>query len=487
MTVAEIGGTLAGIHQTASMDCGLHVTHSHSRPPSFELSQLIALFNSARYAELEDRALLLTARYPDSGLLWKLLAASLQMQGKDALKAFKKAAERLPNDPEPYNHLGIIFESRGQLDEAMACYAHAIRIEPGFVEARCNLGNVQCEQGRLEDGAATFREALTIRPDSVEAHYNLADALLAMGHYEEGWREYEYRLNRRPLGLAHPASRLPQWRGEEPSKGETLLVLEEQGFGDKIQFVRYLEPAVKCFPAGVGIIVGDPLRNLFRRSFPNVEVLDSIPSDRHAWQWQCPLLSLPLAFGTTLQSIPGTVPYLTPNPVRVTYWQARIASLRLPASMLKVGIVWKPGTTMKNAAQRTIKLEQLMPLLNISGCAWFSLQKEPDPDKSKWVESGKLVDWTSELDDFDETAALAANLDLIISADTSVVHLAGALGLPTWLANRRASEWRWMRDREDSPWYPTMRIFTQRNPGDWDDVAKRMSDALREWRTAPSA
>jgi len=258
------------------------------------------------------------------------------------------------------------------------------------------------------------------------------------------------------------------------------LVFEEQGMGDKLQFVRYLVLAAEQFTGGVSIVIGRSLRELFRRSFPGVEVLDATPVDQSAWQWQCPLLSLPLAFRTTLETIPKQIPYLITDPGRMTHWQTRITALGLPASTRKIGVVWKPGTGMKIAPLKATTLQFIAPLLNQSGCAWFSLQKEPDPDKTPWVASGKLIDWSEEFNDFDATAALAVNLDLIISVDTSVAHLAGGLGLPTWLLNRHASDWRWMRDREDSPWYPTMRIFTQKKAGDWNEVARRMATALTE-------
>jgi len=164
--------------------------------------------------------------------------------------------------------------------------------------------------------------------------------------------------------------------------------------------------------------------------------------------------------------------------MRVIYWESRIVALDLPPATLKIGVVWKSGNQLEISHLKSLALQQLAPLLELPGCTCFSLQKEPDPDKKEWVDSGKLIDWAEEFYSFDETAALVANLDLIISVDTSVAHLAGGLGMPTWLINRHASDWRWMHDREDSPWYPAMRIFTQKNAGDWDEVVKRMSTEL---------
>jgi hypothetical protein len=358
-------------------------------------------------------------------------------------------------------------------------YRRALQIKPDYAEALSHLGNALKELGQYDEAVASCRRALEIKPDYAEAHFNLGATLLEMGQYSEGWQEYEYRWEGGTPKQPRP-SPLPQWTGQKPAPNDRLLVFVEQGLGDMLQFARYLPLAAKRFPGGVSVHVIAPMLKLFRRSFHMVDVLDTLPADQRAWQWQCPLLSLPMAFGTTLETIPHQMPYLTPDLVRVTHWQSRIAALGLPASTRKIGVVWKPGTLMKTAPQRALTLQTMAPLLNQPGCAWFSLQKEPDPDKGPWVASGKLIDWADEFGDFNETASLAMNLDMIISVDTSVAHLAGGLGLPTWLLNRHASDWRWMRDREDSPWYPTMRIFTQKNAGDWDEVISRMSAVLTD-------
>jgi hypothetical protein len=320
---------------------------------------------------------------------------------------------------------------------------------------------------------------LEIKSDYAEAHSNLAYALLAMGKLPEGWHEYEFRWEGH-LKPQRPVILLPQWTGQDIVPMTRLLIFEEQGFGDKIQFSRYLPLAANRFVGGVSCVIGRPLQALFRRSFPNIEILDAVPDNQNNWQWQCPLLSLPLAFGTSLENIPDCTPYLIPDPMRVAYWKSKIAALALPKAMRKIGVVWKSGNLMKIAHLKGLPLKHLAPLLSLPGCAWFSLQKEPDADKAPWINSGKLIDWTDDLCDFDETAALLMNMDLVISVDTSVAHLAAALGRPTWLLNRKASDWRWMQDREDSPWYPTMRIFTQQIAGDWEGVVERIAKDLSE-------
>jgi ADP-heptose:LPS heptosyltransferase len=273
---------------------------------------------------------------------------------------------------------------------------------------------------------------------------------------------------------------LPQWVGHTPVPGDSLLLFVEQGWGDMLHFSRYLPLAAERFSGRVSIVVGRPLLSLFRRSFPMIEVLDIHPTDQSSWQWQCPLLSLPLAFGTIIETIPNNIPYLSPDPIRVSRWKNKISELGFPLTTRKIGIVWKPGAAMKSAHLKAIALQEMSQLLNRSNYAWFSLQKDPDPASNPWIASGKLIDWAAEFSDFDETAALAVNMDLIISVDTAVAHLAGALGLPTWLINRYASDWRWMRNREYSPWYPTVRIFTQKTSGCWNYVVGRIEAALAE-------
>ena len=353
----------------------------------------------------------------------------------------------------------------------------ALSIDPTYAEAHSSLGDILKNQRRMREAEDSYRKALRLKPDFAEAHHNLSHLLLATGRLGEAWPEYEYRFQATALSRLPFVDALPRWTGQAAQTGDRLLVLKEQGLGDKLQFARYLPLAAERFVDGVSMVVDRSLLTLFRRSFPNVEFLEVV-ADTVAWQWQCPLLSLPLAFGTTLETIPRRVPYLVPDPLRTAYWKSRIDALGLPAAQRKIGIVWKPGTGLRNAALRSLSLHQLGRLFDLPGCAWFSLQKEPDPDKAPWVTSAKMIDWADEFVDFDETAAIAAHLDLIISVDTAMAHLAGALGRPTWLLNRHASEWRWLLDRNDSPWYPTMRIFTQEPAADWDGVVARLAAEL---------
>lgn len=409
------------------------------------------------------------------------LGSALQELGRldEACASYLRGLQIKPDDAEAHYNLAGALKDLGRLGEAEASCRRALKIDPHYAEAHGNLGNILKDQRRLDEAEASYQRALQLKPDYAEAHYNRGHLLLATGRLAEGWREYEYRFQVASLKSLRPPTQLRQWTGQDPLRGDRLLVFKEQGMGDKLQFSRYLPLVASRFAGGVGMTVDRALSGLFRRSFPEVEILDAA-ADQAGWQWQCPLLSLPFALGTALETIPQEVPYLIADHERAMYWKSRLAALDLPASTRKIGVVWKPGRLMKNAALRALTLQQMAPLFGAPDCAWFSLQKEPDLEKAPWVASGKLIDWAEEFGDFDETAALLVNLDLVISVDTSVAHLSGGLGRPTWLFNRHASEWRWMFDREDSPWYPTMRLFTQTSPGHWDQVVERMADALGE-------
>lgn len=417
---------------------------------------------------------------PDYADAHSNLAVALKELGRldEAEAALRRALQIRPDHADAHNNLGVVLHDLGRMDASVASYRRAIQIRPGYAEAHSNLGNALRELGRDGEAEASYRQALRIRPDYAEAHCSLGHVLLSSGRLPEGWKEYEHRWEGGLPKPVLPATSLPQWTGQAPRAGDGIMIFGEQGFGDKLMFSRYLPLVAARFEGRVAVVVNRALLALFRRSFPGVDVLDAAPVDQNAWQWQCPLLSLPLAFDTTLETIPERTPYLVPDPARVAHWRSRIDALDLPARVRTIGIVWKTGSLKANSRLRSLSLQHLAPLLDRPGNLCFSLQKEPDPDRLPWIASGRLVDWSDELGDFDDTAALATNLDLIVSVDTAAAHLAGALGRTTWLLNRFASEWRWMRDREVSPWYPTMRLFTQTVAGDWSEVVARAAAAL---------
>ena len=402
-----------------------------------------------------------------------------------------------------YYEAGTLFV-QGFLDEADDSYRKLLELAPDDVRARANMGVVAKDLGALDEAERHLRHALTVAPDYRGARAHLATVLLATGCYEEAWPLFEDRWanfvtadgNHSPS--ARPQLPLPQWRGERPesairaentrARGTRLLVIPEQGHGDSLQFVRYLPLALEQF-SQVGYICPPSLRRLYEDSlcsrWPGLAMLDAELSSVDEWDWYCPMMSLPLAFGTRLDNIPAAVPYLYADPSSVASWRARFAALPNP-ELPRVGVVWAGGHSgMMEDKVRSLTPEQIAPLLALPGVRWVSLQKTDDPAKRADAASQvRLTDWMNDITDFADTAALIENLDLVISVDTSVAHLAAAMGKPVWLLNRFAGCWRWLRNRDDSPWYPTVQLFTQPQRGDWDEVLTRVATALHQ-RFAP--
>lgn len=386
------------------------------------------------------------------------------------------------NDPALHNHFGLVLSRGNRFAEAADAFRRAVALNPNLPEVHNNLGLALAGLGRTEDAITAHRDALFLRPDFPEAHLGLALRLLLQGDLRQGFAEFRWRWKSRAFGPPMPPLTWPQWDGESSLAGKTILVHCEQGFGDCLQFIRYVRP-LTALAGHVVVAAFGPLASLFR-SIPDIEVIaDVIPRDRR-FDCHSPLLCLPRVFGTTLDTIPADVPYLSPDAAKVADWAVRLAP---DAGNLKVGLVWAGAARDDNPTmratdrRRSLALADFAPLAGGSGnVRFFSLQKGPAAEQV-WAPPlgmADLVDWTGELHDFDDTGALVANLDLVISVDTSVVHLAGALAKPVWVLSRFDGCWRWLRDRDDSPWYPTARIFRQQSPGDWAEVVARVAAAL---------
>jgi tetratricopeptide (TPR) repeat protein len=393
---------------------------------------------------------------------------------------------------------GALF-TQGFLDDSAASCRKLLELEPDNWQVLTNLGLVAQAQDGLEEAERHLRHVTTLAPGFLSARGHLGTVLLAMGRYEEGWRWYEDRwanfanADGTPCPPDRPQVPLPQWRGERPesairaesagARGASLLVIAEQGHGDCLQFVRYLPLALARF-SQVGFVCPPALRRLFEESlcsrWPGLVMLDDGHSGVDHWDWYCPMMSLPMAFGTRLDNIPATTPYLFADSARAASWRARLAALPEPG-LPRVGVVWAGGHSgMREDKQRSLTRAQLAPLLALGGIRWISLQKTDDPAKRADATSeATLTDWMDEVTDFADTAALIENLDLVIAVDTSVAHLAAAMGKPVWLLNRFAGCWRWLRNRDDSPWYPSLNLFNQQQRGDWDEVLARVATALQ--------
>lgn len=409
-------------------------------------------------------------------------ATSLTMLNRlqEARAAFDEALRIRPDFAEALSNRGALFEDLGQFEEALADYDAALRLDPQHVQAHHNRGNVLLGFGRLKDAVSAYDEVLRLVPDHPGAHHNRGFALLSLGKLAEGWPEYEWRwrVKNWPGGKPrHPS--LPQWRGE-PAAGRTLLLWAEQGLGDSIQFMRYL-PAVAAMGWGGAIVeVPEPLLPLFAPMASSRIRIVALGDPLPPADVQCPFLSLPLAFGTVLDTIPNAVPYLEADPVRRAFWQSRV-----PADGVRIGIVWQGNPGYKDDRNRSIPLKHFAPLAAVEGVHLISLQKTYGLDQLFGLPAGMTVETLGrdyDAGSFADTAALLMALDGVVTVDTAVAHLAGALGRPVWMALSTVPDWRWMTGREDTPWYPTMRLIRQTAQGEWDGVFQRIAEDVAKQR-----
>jgi len=415
---------------------------------------------------------------PDYAEVYNNLAITL-----NELNRYEEAADncrraiRLKCDyAEAYNNLGIILRNQGQFTAAIENYERAIRLEPQFHEAHYNLGNCLKELGRCEDAIKNYQKAIQIKPDYAQAHWNLSHAFLLSGDLKSGWEGYQWRRNPELEILTYPHHHdKPQWDGSAFA-GKRILVHCEQGLGDSLQFARYL-PMVKARGGTVIFEAWKPLHGVLR-DFPGIDELLELSLTKRtdaAFDLSVSLMDLPGIFDTTLDSIPADVPYIHAEQERAKQWRERLC-----CDGFKIGIVWAGSPAHGNDRNRSCPLELFAPLAGIDGVRLYGLQKGPAATQLDRLPSTVGIEsFAEDLEDFADTAALIAGLDLIISVDTAPAHLAGAMARPTWVLLPFAPDWRWMLDRSDSPWYPTMRLFRQRGWGDWRGVFEELTQELQ--------
>jgi tetratricopeptide (TPR) repeat protein len=402
------------------------------------------------------------------------LAAALAKAGRiaEAVDHYRRALALDGNHVEALANLGLLLRHAGRLDEALALQRRAAALRPGDAEIVNNLGITFQERNEGSAAIECFRRAVALRPDHVSAHVNLAMALLAAGRLAEGSAEYEWRW-RGYRDARLPALAVPLWDGRPLGDG-TLLLWAEQGFGDTIQFVRYA-PLLRAHARRVLLACPPALVGLMRGASGLDEV---IPWDAPlpAIDGYVPLLGLLHRLGTTLETIPGAAPYLAAAPERV----AALAPL-LAGGRPRIGLVWRGNPRHPNDRRRSLPLPLLQPLLSLRGARFFSLQPGfAAAELAVPAMAGRILDLSPALGDFADTAAVLEELDLVVTVDTAVAHLAGALGRPCWLLLPFSAEWRWLAQREDSPWYPSLRLFRQERPGDWPAVIARLAQALAQ-------
>jgi tetratricopeptide (TPR) repeat protein len=447
------------------------------------------------------RTIALREQNPDA---YNNLGNLLQERGEvdEAILCFQRSLALRPGNAQTLNNLGNARRQKGEYDAALGLLRQAVAAQPDSPQMRTNLGNVLCDVGEVESAITEFRaalkdaptyadawnhlgialrsvgeveealaahrQALSLRPDFDAARYAEAWALLLLGRFDEGWRAYEARPR-----AASGWGRFPNsWKGE-PLNGRRILLHAEQGFGDTIQFGRFASIVaelgghviLECQQELISLLPGlAGIKDLVARDDPLP------PFDVH-----CPLMSIPLVLGTTETTIPSRFPYISPDPNLVAEWANR---LKRHGPRPHVGLVWTGRATSSEERRRSMRLKDFGPLAGLKGLTFHSLQVGPAGDQVNEPGVPRLIDHRSELHDFSDTAALIANLDLVITVDTAVAHLAGAMGKDVWTMLQLAPDWRWMLDREDSPWYPTMRLFRQRQRAHWGDVVTRVTGEL---------
>ncbi len=384
--------------------------------------------------------------------------------------AYCQAIALKPDFADAYYNLGKALKAQRRLTEASQAYAQALALNPNHAQAENNFGIALDQLGQKQDAMAHFRRAIALAPDFADAHFNLGTSLLTSGDFAQGWAEFEWRFASTQMRAHQRNFTQPRWRGQEGPG--TLLLHAEQGFGDTLQFCRYA-PLAAARGWRVILEVQAPLTRLMRR-LDGVSEIFAQGQTLPAFDAQLPLLSLPHVFGTEEKTIPSTTPYLHVPEAEITDW-----GRKLPAGK-RIGLCWagNPRAFSRVLAEvdsrRSIAPDILLPLLTQKNLIFCSLQKDGPPMPHP------IIDLMPQIQDFADTAALIMNLDLVISVDTAIAHLAGALGKPVWLLNRHDGCWRWLENRTDSPWYPTMRLYTQPAPGAWTQVIEAIQQDLNQ-------
>jgi Tfp pilus assembly protein PilF len=394
---------------------------------------------------------------------------------EDAIDDFNKAISIKADYADAFFNRGHVLQNLNRLVEALADYDCAIGIRPDYAEAHSNRGNALLGLNRLDDALASYDQALAIKPDFLHALLNKALYLLLIGDFEEGWNFYESRCKTTQLSSPKRSFPQPMWLGEQSLDGKTILLHAEQGFGDSIQFCRYVE-LVSELGATVLFEVPKPLFALFK-GLKGVSHLIEAGSELPAFDYHCPLLSLPLALKTTLDSIPNRTPYLKSDPVLIAYWKERLGM----KTKLRVGLVWSGNPAHKNDRNRSLTLAEFIAYLPAYH-EYVSLQRDIRDTDVDTLQASNIHNYGNELVDYAQTAALCDLMDLVISVDTSVAHLSGALGKPTWILLPYVPDWRWLLDREDNPWYGTVKLFRQSSDRLWGSVLTKVQHAINESR-----
>lgn len=419
---------------------------------------------------------------------YKIAETYLKLDEIDkAHEHYARVIDLAPNDANSYAKLAVsLAGTQDRVEEALVLFEKALKIDPRHALTYNNMGAILHDQGRREEATPLFLKAMELKPNYATALHNLALSQLLLGNFKEGWANHECRLVTRERAevyrVVHKLFKIiPKWDGSSSLKGKRILLMHEQGFGDSIQFVRYAK-MVQNMGAEVALHVKNPLYRLFQSYAPDIRLVrESDPLPRCDWAYM--LMSLPHALGTnTIEDIPTFPSYLSADPANQSIWKNKIDALAQPGN-LRVGFVWGGNPEHGNDRRRSIPLTKLLPLFQLPGIDYFSLQKgKPTADLDKLPPELRIFKLGEDCSDFADTAAAIANLDIVISVDTSVIHLAGALGAKARVLLAHVPDWRWLLDREDCAWYPSVRLVRQPKEGDWDSVVAKLATELAEMR-----
>jgi len=403
------------------------------------------------------------------------IVAYRQARWPDALGLMQRSLEHGVNTPLYLRNIAEVLRVLGRLNEALAAGRRAVALNPDDPVTLANLAVIHSQRLELDQAEACERAALALDPGHAGAHFGLAEVLLARGDFARGWEEYEWRYRLPGAAVNLPPGGGRQWNGEKMDG--RLLVIADQGFGDAIQFGRYL-PKVAQYCAEMVVASGPELWSLLRQL--GAKALFNRWQDVPPWDAFIPLSGLPRLAGTRLETVPAPIPYLHAPPLLAARWAARLDQL-VPPNMRRVGLVWAGRPSHVNDHRRSAPLSGLAPLFAAHGIAFVSLQKgDRQAELARAYTAAPLINLGPELATWEDTTAVLAGLDAVVSVDTAVAHLAGAMGRPVHLLLPHAAEWRWLLQRDTSPWYPTMRLHRQTTPGDWPTVAYSAARALEE-------
>lgn len=476
--------------------------------PDAALALVTALNDQKKHADAEKLAAQLTERFPQQPLTWTALGISRSMNGdhEAAVEPMEKAVALDPTSGEMHANLAAVFGKLKRWADCERAAREAVRLNDTHAAGWANLGNCFRDQGKYPEAETALRRALelnpddpdaagnfaltlatvgrhaealhfydhslALRPDNTDVRFNRSIAYLSVGDYERGWPEYEARLQTDQLKGKQREYPVPRWPGQ-PLAGKTLLLTAEQGLGDCLQFLRFAEPLAKL---GARVVVHLPeALGRIAETAPGVSEVVTKMNATVRVDCHCPVMSVPMGLKTTLATLPGRVPYLTPPADAAMKWKDRLRTV--PG--FKVGIVWQGNPEHLGDRWRSVPLARFAPLAAVPGVTLCSVQKGHGTEQLKDAPF-PVLDLGAEIaGDMADTAGLFANLDLVVGIDTAVIHLAGALGVPAWVALAYNCDWRWLRDRPDSPWYPTVRLFRQPTIGDWDAVFADLAAELR--------